>query len=42
MIESNRFVDPLKWSSLVMLAAVMAASGAAIVAVVLYLAQIVE
>jgi hypothetical protein len=40
MIE-NRLVDPLKWSSLVMLAAVMAGCGAAIVVVVLYLAQIV-
>jgi hypothetical protein len=42
MIESNRFVDPLKWSSMVMLAAVMAGAGVAIVAAVLYLAQMAE
>jgi hypothetical protein len=39
MSESNRFVDPMKWSSIVMLAAVMAGCGAAIVVVVFYLVQ---
>jgi hypothetical protein len=41
MIE-NRFVHPLNWSSLVMLAAVMVGSSATIVALALYLAQMVE